>query len=291
MNKTAIVMDSTGYLTPDILKQCQIKVIPLSVNIGNETFAETELTNAIFFAKLNSISGMATTSQPSVGSFLELYEKLFKSGYEEIVSIHLTPSMSGTLLSAQMAKDLATKQTIHIFDSGSTALGLGLLARAAGEWAIEGLNANEIMQRLVQLKSQTELYFIVDNLDSLRRGGRIGRASALLGSLLQVKPILIVNKEGIVDIFDKVRSRNKALQRVLDELDRAISTGQTYRIAVIHVNCHELGQKIIEEIQTRHPDNDIRLFEIGPVVASHVGQGTFGVAFHPMTVELFPEKF
>ena len=120
---------------------------------------------------------------------------------------------------------------------------------------------------------------------------RIGRAAALLGGLLQVKPILIVNKEGIVDIFDKVRSRNKALQRVLDELDRAISSGQTYRIAVIHVNCHELGQKIFEDLKTKFPNFEIRLFEIGAVVASHVGQGTFGVAFHPVTVDLFPNKF
>lgn len=284
LRKIGIVMDSTGYLPKDILEQFQIRVIPLNVNIGNETFAETELTNQIYFEKLSHISGLSTTSQPSVGNFLEIYESLFSEGVEDIVSIHLSAAISGTLHSAQMAKDLASRPNIHIFDSRSSALGLGVLAWAAAEWAHQGHNALEIMRDLQILVQQTELYFIVDTLDNLRKGGRIGGASALVGTLLQIKPILYFNKEGQIDVFDKVRSRSRAWQRVLDELLRALSTGKHYRICVMHVNIPQEGLVLLNELQVRFPEHEIRLFEAGPVIATHVGAGAFGLTFHPWPI-------
>ncbi|MDA8228931.1 MAG: DegV family protein [Desulfitobacterium hafniense] len=281
MIKTAIVMDSTGYLTPDILDQYGIRVVPLNVTIGNETFPETELTNTDLFNKLDQISGISTTSQPSVGLFLSTYDKLFNEGYEEIVSIHLSQKISGTFISAQMAKDLSTNKKIHIFDSGSAASGLGLLAWAAGEWAQDGLSGEEIIRKLAKLKSVTELYFMVDTLEYLRRGGRIGGASALVGTLLQIKPILYLNSNGEIDVYEKVRSKGRAWQRVLSELSRAISTGDNYRIAVLHVRHFEEGQKVLQELKIQYPMHEIRLFEPGPVIATHVGPGTLGLAFHP----------
>src|SRR5665648_1112966 len=134
-------MYSTGYLTKHILKQFQIKVVPLNVNIGDENFFETELSNVVFFEKLSHISGLSSTSQPSVGVFLETYESLFLEGVEDIVSIHLSSAISGTFQSAKMAKDLASSPNIHVFDSRSSALGLGVLAWAAAEWANQGLSA------------------------------------------------------------------------------------------------------------------------------------------------------
>ena len=211
MRKIGIVMDSTGYLTHDILEKFQIRVVPLTLTIGDETFSELDVTNVILFEKLSRSSSLPTTSQPSVGSFLEAYESLFLEGVEEIVSIHLSAAISGTLRSAQMAIDLASSPKIHTFDSGSAAAGLGALAWAAAEWAEQGLSAAVILGNLKILKRQTKLYFIVDTLENLRKGGRIGGAAALVGTLLQIKPILYFNQFAEIDIFDKVRTRSKGL--------------------------------------------------------------------------------
>jgi DegV family protein with EDD domain len=281
LSKIGIVMDSTGYLTKDILEQFRIRVVPLSVNIGDETFFETELSITVFFDKLSRISGLSTTSQPSVGAFLDTYESLFSEGIEDIVSIHITSTISGTIQAAQMAKNLASNPNIHLFDSGSSALGLGFLAWAAAEWAKQGLSALQIMSQLYNLKQQTELYFIVNTLENLRKGGRIGGAAALVGTLLQIKPILYFNQHAQIDVFDKVRSRSRAWQRVLDELDRALSSGKRYRICVMHVNKPEEGQTLLKEIQARCPEHEVYLFELGAVIATHVGAGAYGLAFHP----------
>ena len=281
MRKVGVVMDSTGYLPNDILEQFQIRVVPLNVNIGDEMFSETELSIAIFFKKLSHISGLSTTSQPSVGAFLETYESLFSEGIEDIVSIHISSAISGTFHSAQMAKDLASSPNIHLFDSRSSALGLGVLAWAAAEWANQGLSALQIMVQLQDLKQQTELYFIVNTLENLRKGGRIGGAAALVGTLLQIKPILYFNQHAQIDVFDKVRSRSKAWQRVLDELSRAISSGKRYRICVMHVNIPEEGEALLNELKVRFPEHEVRLFGLGAVIATHIGPGAFGLVFHP----------
>jgi DegV family protein with EDD domain len=274
-------MDSTGYLSNDILEQFQIRVVPLYVNIGDEMFLETEISNVIFFEKLSHISGLSTTSQPSVGAFLETYESLFSEGIEDIVSIHISSAISGTFHSAQMAKDLASSPNIHLFDSRSSALGLGVLAWAAAEWAYQGLSALRIMALLHNLKQQTELYFIVNTLENLRKGGRIGGAAALVGTLLQIKPILYFNQLAQIDVFDKVRSRSRAWQRVLEELDRALASGKRYRICVMHVNIPEEGENLLNELKIRFPEHEVRLFEAGAVIATHIGQGAFGLTFHP----------
>lgn len=285
MRKTAIVMDSTGYLTPDILEINDIQMVTLNVNIGEETFPEIELSNSDLFYKLSKISGTSTTSQPSVGAFLEVYQALLGSGYEEIVSIHLSGKISGTLSSAQMAIDLISDAKIQLFDSSSAASGLGLLAWAAADWANQGLSASEIMSRLPHIKEKTELYFIVDTLEYLQRGGRIGGAAALFGTLLQIKPILYFNSEGVIDVFDKVRSKGRALQRVFSELERALTSGKPHRIAVIHVGVPEEAAALAEKLNKDYPGHDIRVFEAGPVIATHVGPGTLGLSFHPWPIE------
>lgn len=281
MKKTAIVVDSTGYLTNDILECYQIRVVPLNVTIGNETFPETDLTNEDLFNKINKITEISKTSQPSVGSFINTYEKLFSEGAEEIISIHLSSAISGTIVAARMARDLVSKQNIYFFDSGSAALGLGLLAWAAGELAEQGANALEIIDRLNYLKERTELYFIVDTLEYLKMGGRIGGASALIGTLLQIKPILYINKSGEIDVFDKVRSSARAWQRVLEQLRRALSANEPYRICIQHVHASPKALEILAELKNLFPGHEIRTFEAGPVIATHVGPGAFGLAFHP----------
>lgn len=282
MKKIGVVMDSTGYLNQDILEQYQIRVVSLDVNFENETFMETELPNPVFFEKLNRMTSLPTTSQPSVGTFLAVYEALFAEGVEDILSIHISSGISGTVLTAQMAKELTTRpQNIHIVDSGSSALGLGLLAWAAAEWSEQAMNVLQIIEQLQHLKRQIELYFIVDTLENLRKGGRIGGAAALVGSLLQIKPILYFNQQSYIDVFDKVRSRSRAWQRVLVELKRALDSGKRYRICMMHVNIPEEAENFLSELKEEFPGHEFHLCEGGAVIATHVGHGAFGVAFHP----------
>lgn len=275
-------MDSTGYLTPDVLAQYQIHIIPLSVTIGDQTYPETELANESFLARLAATSVMPVTSQPSAGAFLTLYESLFAAGYQEIVSIHLSQGISGTFRAAEIAKSMVSRpDDVQVIDSGSAALGLGLLAWTAGEWALAGATGTQITEQIQLLKEQTKLYFIVDSLENLRRGGRIGGAAALLGTLLQIKPILHLNEQGQIDVFDKVRSKRRAWQRVLEVLEEAVSRGGAYRICVQHVNIPSEGDRLLAEVKVRFPGHDVRLFEAGPVIAAHVGTGAFGIAFQP----------
>ena len=281
MKKTAIIMDSTGYLTSDLINTYDIRIVTLNVNIGDETFPEIDLSNSVFFKKLENISGSSTTSQPSPGTFLEVFKTALADGYEEIVSIHLSEKISGTYASALMAKDMLGNENIHIFDSGSSASGLGLLTWAAADWAKEGLGGPAIIEKLNALKPHCELYFIVDTLEYLHRGGRIGGASALFGTLLQIKPIIYFNSEGIIDVFEKVRSKNRALQRVYTELERALSSEKRYRIGVIHVGAPDEAVIIAQELTSKYPGQDIRIFEAGPVIATHVGPGALGLAFLP----------
>ncbi|WP_206810853.1 DegV family protein [Paradesulfitobacterium ferrireducens] len=282
MSKTAIVMDSTGYLTSDILNQFPIKIVPLTVTIGTETFAETELSNELLLLKIKETGNFPTTSQPPVGAFLDTYEQLLAEGYEEIVSIHISQEISGTYRSAQMAREMMSSPRIHVLDSGSAALSFGLLGWAAGEMAQAGAGAEEIVHKITQLKQQTELYFIVDSLENLKRGGRIGGASALLGTLLQIKPILYINPQGEIDVFDKVRSRARAWQRALQELVRAVADGRPYRICLQHVAIPDEALTLLDELKQKFPGHDIRLFEAGAVIASHVGRGAFGISFQPV---------
>ncbi len=281
MKKTAIVMDSTGYLTLDLIDQLNIKVVPLTVNLGNETFPENQLSNAELFTKIEATNMLPTTSQPSVGSFLETYQTLAASGVTEIVSIHLSQAISGTLTSARMAKELLSDLNIQIYDSGASALGLGILAWCAADWAQAGCGAQDIIDNLTLLKPQTEIYFLVDNLDQLHRGGRIGGAAHLFGSLLNIKPILYFNTKGEIDVFDKIRSKSKAWQRVLRELDKALQTGQHYRLCLMHVHSPEEGENLLSQFQQAYPEHEIRLFEAGPVIATHVGPGAIGLVFAP----------
>lgn len=284
MKKIALVMDSTGYLTSDILTKYQIYVVPLNVTIGDETYPENQLANSDFFQKLNKISGFSTTSQPSVGSFLETYESLFTKGVEEIISIHISRALSGTISAAEMARDMASNHNIYVVDSGTAALSLGLLAWSAAEWIEHGLSAQEIVNKLGELRDETELYFIVDTLEYLRRGGRIGGGAALIGTLLQIKPILFVNKQGQIDVFDKVRSRAKAWDRVREQLNNALKIGRRYRICVQYVGIPDIGERIANELREHYPQHEIRIFEAGPVIATHVGPGAFGISFQPIAL-------
>lgn len=276
-----IVTDSTAYLDPEVIKRYNIEIVPLIVNFGNETFKEGEkYTNNEYYHKLKTTKVIATTSQPSSGEFLEVYQKLIEEGHE-IVSIHISSVLSGTLTSAQTASSLLPNAKITVIDSQSTSCPLAWMVIEAAKAAEEGKSTEEIIKIIDKLKENINLLFLVDTLEYLKRGGRIGGAQALLGTLLQIRPILHL-EAGRIEVFDKVRTKQKGLARLAKEFDdfmAEIKDVSLLRVAILHVDAVDNALIIKKLLAEKYPQITFEESELGPVIGSHAGPGTVGVAF------------
>jgi DegV family protein with EDD domain len=275
-----IVTDSTVYLNKEMLKEYSIAVVPLMVNLGNLSFPEGEITNSEFYRLLRESGTMSTTSQPSPGEFVKTYEDLGKS-YASIISIHISGQLSGTVSSAGIVKGMLPHLDIEIFDSYSTSIGLSFQVLEAARAARAGLSKSTILERLQWMRDNTQLFFIVGTLDYLRRGGRIGGAQAVLGSYLEIKPILHL-VEGRIELFERVRTRPRAITRMLEFLKKEVLKKGLGGLAVLHVDAPQEGIKLAESLRREYPGFEVPVFEVGPVIGAHVGPDTLGLAFYPI---------
>ncbi|MDW7674177.1 MAG: DegV family protein [Bacillota bacterium] len=276
-----IVTDSTAYISPEVLERYSIEVVPLSVHFGDEVFKEGEkYTNKEYYDKLRNTKLSATTSQPSSGEFLSVYEKLAEEGHE-IVSIHISSILSGTYASAQTASSLLPNAKITIIDSLTTACPLSWMVTEAAKAAEEGKTSEDIIQLVETIKENNKIMFVVDTLEYLKRGGRIGGAQALLGTILQIKPILHLSN-GRIEVLDKVRTKQKALSRLTNELEIFLSAQNDYtniKVAVLAVDDDTARLALKESLLVKYPSLEIESSELGPVIGSHVGPGTVGISF------------
>ncbi|MDA8236089.1 MAG: DegV family protein [Clostridia bacterium] len=272
-----IVTDSTADLPKDILEQYGITVVPLRVLVDGQIYRDgIDLTSEDFYKRLPQTKNLPTTSQPSPGEFTAAYEDLIRNG-DSVVSIHISGGLSGTMHSAQLAVTMVEGE-VTVIDSRTTALALGLIVLGAARAAQEGKSHGEVVALVEKLIKKTQLFFVLDTLEYLQKGGRIGKGGALLGSLLNVKPILTV-KEGIVTPVDKVRGENKALERML-QLSREITGGQKIICGVLHGNSYARGMKLHERVVAEFNTTEILISEISPVIGAHVGPGALGIAFY-----------
>ncbi len=273
-----IVTDSAAGLTPDMAKQYGIEVIPLYVHFGEQTYREgLDLSNEQFFAMLKTTPKLPTTSQPSAGDFLGLYKRLTADG-SPIISIHLSSLLSGTCASACAARDILTGAQIHVIDSLTISAGQGLMAIEAARLAAAGQPVEAIVDRLETMKNGFELYFVLDTLEYLHKGGRIGKAQALLGTALQMKPILKV-KSGPVEPYERIRTRAKAVARLKEIVLNATNGHAQVRLGILHTAAQEEAQKLYDDLVPHIKPVETMLFEVGPVVATHTGPGAVGVSF------------
>lgn len=281
MATIGIVTDSTAYLTELETKELRVKVVPLVINFGGESYPEgSRYSNEEFFRMVAESPVLPTTSQPSAGAFMETFKELLNAGVEDIVGIFISSGLSGTYASAKTAVELLGSQRIHLFDSGFTVSAQRFMVEEAAVMAKNGSSVVEILARLKQIKENTNMYFVVQTLDNLRKGGRIGGAASLIGTLLQVKPILYLN-EGKIELFDKVRTKSKAWARVCELLDRALGTGIPYRVSIIHLCSRPEAEELARELRDKYPGQRIDVDEAGQVIGTHVGQGTLGLCFYP----------
>jgi len=272
-----IVTDSTAYLPEEIVQRYGIHVIPLNVLFGNRIYKEgLDLSYEQFYQKLAQAKNLPTTSQPAVGEFYDLYSELTRDG-SEVISIHISSKISGTIDSALMACKELPDALISVVDSLSTAIGLELMVIAAAEAVSAGQSRAEVVAMLERMARETRLFFVVDTLEYLQKGGRIGGAAALVGTLLNVKPILCF-EDGRIEALEKVRTKRKAVNRLLDVMVEEIGSDEPVRVAIGHAMAPEEGQALLERARSRLNCTASYLAQIGPVIGTHVGPGALGMA-------------
>lgn len=275
--KTAVVTDSTAYIPKELREQLNIHMIPLSVIFGQETYREEiDISAAEFFEEVKT-RDLPTTSQPPIGQFVELFEKL-AADYDAVISIHLSSGISGTYQGALAAADMVEGIKVYAFDSEISCMVQGFYALEAAEWANQGKTAEEIVRRLEQMKETVKAYFIVDDLSHLQRGGRLSSAQAIIGSLLQVKPLLHFVDKKIVP-FEKIRTRKKAMKRVAELLGEAVKSGEPYRAVIIHANRELEANEWKKELESEFPNVEFMISYFGPVIGTHLGEGSMGLGW------------
>ena len=280
MARVAVVTDTTHYLPRDLVTRLDLHQVSLYVTFEGETEREVDITDlADFYTRLSASSEMPSTSQPSVGDFLAVYEPLLEAG-RDIVSIHLSAGISGTFTAAEQARDQLVERGIAaervvVLDSATACAGLGMLAMAAATTASRGATAAEAAEAARACRRDLKVWFAVDTLEFLRRGGRVGGAQAWLGSTLKIKPILSIESE-ILPI-ERVRTSKRTFERLIEYLTARHDDGcDTFFIQ--HIHAPDQAERLVErgrEIYGREPE---MVSEIGPVIGAHVGPGLLGVS-------------
>lgn len=273
-----VVTDSTSDLPISYRKENQLRIIPLNVHVLDKTYKDgVDLNNQEYYKRLLREPISPLTSQPSSGDFLAIFDNFADD--DEIAVVLISSCLSGTIQSALLARDIVLqkrKMKIEIIDSLSTSLGLGFQVMRSCDLLEEGKSLTEVKAELLRIQDKSRVYFVVDDLEYLFRGGRISRISKKIGNLLQLKPVLALN-EGQIEVFDKVRTKPKAIRKILQLLQD--DSAEIEKLAVIHVDNEEEASKILREIETFYP-GPILIAEAGPVIGTHTGPGTIGLAYY-----------
>ncbi|GMR09728.1 MAG: DegV family protein [Anaerolineae bacterium] len=278
MAKTAFVTDSTAYIPPSQVKQFDINVIPQVLIWDEETLLDgIDIQPTAFYERLKDSKTMPTTSQAPIGTFKEVFEPLVEEG-RPVLAILVSDKLSGTIQSAEQAKALFPEATIVTVDSEATAMAMGFQVLAAARAAREGKSFEEVTEIARQAKLRTGVVFVVDTLEFLHRGGRIGGASRLLGTALNLKPILEL-QDGVIEAVDRVRTRSKAQARLLDLLEERIDGRPNLRLAVLHAAAEERARNLLEVAANRFNPIETVFSDLSPVVGTHVGPGTLGLCY------------
>jgi DegV family protein with EDD domain len=279
MPSTAVVADTTSYLPSDLIARHDIHLVSLYVGIEGEQERESEIADLHdFYERLRISDQTVTTSQPSVGDFIAVYEPLLGEG-KEILSIHLSSGISGTYESAMQARERLTAEgkggeRIVICDSLTGAGGMGLMILGAASAAEAGASAAEANERAAAVRKELKIWFAVDTLDYLRRGGRIGAARAWIGTTLKIKPILTLEDE--ITPVERVRTRGRAFERMVDYARQRHEDGADAWV-VQHVQDPENAARLVEACRPIYGCEPAFTSEVGPVIGAHVGPGLLGV--------------
>ncbi|HHV34399.1 MAG TPA: DegV family protein [Syntrophomonadaceae bacterium] len=289
MGKIGFITDSTAYLHPSFIEEHKIKVVSLIVNFEGESFPEAGLYENFeeFYDRLRQVTYLPTTSQPPLGKFLDAYQELGER-VDSIISVHITEGISGTVETALAAARMLPHLDITVIDSNGTAVAEYMILDAAVRAVMKGLTRDEVLNVIQHIVDHHTFHFLPDTLEYLRRGGRIGGAAALVGTLLQIKPILYFNrkKNCIIDVYEKVRTREKGLQKIINEMGRAYAKCPDIKVAVVEVGARKSGKDLAERVCSLYPEFEPEICPVGPVIGAHIGPGTVGLCYYPMSPQI-----
>lgn len=277
--RIGIVTDSTADIPKGYIERYGIEVVPLKVFFGEEEFRDgVDLTSEEFYNKLQTSPYHPRTSQPSPSDFINTYRKLGKE-VDTIVSIHISGKLSGTYQSALIAKSNLEELDINVIDSKVTSMVLGIVVIQAARAVEQGKGKNEVIDLIHGILSKMKIYFVVDTLDYLQKGGRIGKAAAFMGNLLNIKPLLSLGDGEVIPV-EKVRGKSKAVKKLLEKMRENIKPTKPVRVSVLGARADKEMEKLSKEIQEQFNVIEIIKASIGAVIGTYVGPGTVGVAFY-----------
>ncbi|MFN3741393.1 MAG: DegV family protein [Anaerolineales bacterium] len=280
MGKVAIVTDSTAYLPPDLIQKYGIAVTPQILIWGDETFRDgVDIQPQEFYKRLKTAKVMPTTSQVSVVTMQDTFQHLIESGHE-VLGIFISSKLSGTIQSALQAKESmgAAGEKVVIVDSLTTAMAMGFIALSAARAAQDGASLRECQQIAEKAREHVGVYFVVETLEFLHRGGRIGGAQRFLGTALNMKPVLSL-RDGRVEAVERIRTKGKAIERVLELVAEDIKGRSPVRLATLHANAAEEAKQLLERASAMFQATESIFSEVSPVIGSHAGPGTVGLAY------------
>ena len=274
-----IVTDSTSYIPKKYLEKYDISVVSLNILLKNTNRRETSISNQTFYKEMEEAKEFAVSSQPTPEEFYDVFDKIAKNG-DDIVGIFISSEMSGTYSTANLVKNMILEKydiNIEIIDSRTNCMQMGFIVLEAAKHAKFGKSMNEILDIANNTIKNSRFVFSPSVLDYLKKGGRIGSASALIGNLFQIKPILTVNN-GKTDVLAKVRTKKKAVSTMIDILMNDLKEKELGGVIVHHINCEEDGLTLAKTLEEKlNMKADIQ--DIGPVIGSHVGPGSIGIAY------------
>lgn len=276
-----IVTDSTSYLPEDLLSTYDIRIVSLGVTTTESSMRELDIDLNTFYDQLASSPVMPTSSQPSPDELYTTFEKIIKAG-DSILGIFLSGDMSGAYASSHLVKQMLLENypdaQIELLDSRTNCMQLGFIALVAAKAAKEGKTMDDVIAAAKHTMTHSRFLFTPDTLTYLKKGGRIGSAAALIGTLLQIKPILTV-KDGKTDVYAKVRTKKKAVDTLIDGLMKDLENHTLIGIIVHHINCPEEGNALAKRLEEQL-HIPVAIQSIGPVIGLHVGPGSIGIAYY-----------
>ncbi len=280
MGKTAVVTDSTAYIPDDLCRQLNIRVVPLAVIWGDESFLDgVTMKTTEFYQRLANSKVLPTTSQATPAAMHAAFSSLLDKGYD-VMGVFISEKLSGTLDSARQARDefASAKDRIALFDSETVAMALGFQAMALARAAAQGASLKDLQKLAEEVRPNTGVFFVVETLEFLHRGGRIGGAQRLLGSALNMKPIITI-KAGKVDAAGSVRTTNKAHEKVIELVAARCEGKSKVRLATLQANAEPAAKAVLEKASAQLNAVESVLSAVSPAIGTHTGPGTVGLAY------------
>ena len=277
-----IIADSTCYLPQEYIDKYKVAIVSLNVLLNGTSYRETDLSNDWFYNEMSKSATIPTSSQPSIEDLYNAVETEIKAG-NDVVGIFLSSDMSGTFSTSNLVKNMILENypdaNIEMLDSRSNCMQAGFAVLEAAKAAYENKPLDKVISIAKSVIENSRFIFVPDTLEYLKKGGRIGGAAALFGSLLQIRPILTV-EDGKTTVFTKVRTKKKAIDKIINTILEQNSKSPIKGLIVHHINCESEGQELADRLKSSLGLDNVKIQSIGPIIGLHVGPGSIGIAYH-----------